>query len=451
MEQFHFTDPTYFDMERVIFDIPIRLNEAISPQMMLTNLGALCEVTAGNPYKQTCKYPANLGVKSCVRNASIRFNDQYPQELREFNHVLGLMNLATNNGKALDIDSELEKSRRAYHLVNHHLSGDDFAALGYMDYTISPNLTVARDNINDMTVFGNSGIVSLVDFFDILNKFQQNRMMIYSKYLFIRIEIEFETDINMYSVQWSPTDPDYELDQGGLTNSQLSFYRPVLITKRTSDPGVLQFLESEYKKGFSIPYSTWTTEIVNLGEVTDGGYADMMPPNNFTLKAVQGKSLALAVVQTTFDVNPLSFLNAFQPELGQFYSIGNNLENLKIQLNGTQFIPYDGIDNPALKRLYRDLTLRTALQLVGGSDSGFTNDQSTTTHPLFVKQLDSQGRIQSYYAIPFGGTRINDLNCIYQCAESRQIDTACTQTQRWHFNTLHSCNIVGSTVVLADM
>ena len=56
------------------------------------------------------------------------------------------------------------------------------------------------------------------------------------------------------------------------------------------------------------------------------------------------------------NVLPSDLVTEGSIELGsKYYSVGNNNEVLKINLNSAQMIPYNGIDTPALKRLYRIL------------------------------------------------------------------------------------------------
>ena len=77
--------------------------DCIDPDIRICNLGSLFEPDADAAKAQQCYYPPSLGVKACIRNINLQFNDQYVQQLREVNNVLSLTNLQGTNGSALNI------------------------------------------------------------------------------------------------------------------------------------------------------------------------------------------------------------------------------------------------------------------------------------------------------------------------------------------------------------
>ena len=223
---------------------------------------------------------SNLGVKACIRNATLFLNDQMVEQLRSVGNYMGMTNLATSNGRALDIDGQLEKSWRSYTaIVDRTVNNDKLTVASY------ERMQQYSDAYSDMRR-PSYGCVSLLDFFNSLNALLKNSIMIYSKYVAIRIEIEWETDISAYTVS----------NAGGAinfpTNSQLTFSKPVLITKRYNNPALLDELEKVYSDGFSLNYTSMISERVNLNQVTVTDLITQMDSNKFTLKSVTGKKLS---------------------------------------------------------------------------------------------------------------------------------------------------------------
>ena len=437
MEQFHFTDPTFSDNTRCVFDIPTRLVDACDPDIRLANIGALFTADPDPAKAQACSYPSNLGVKACIRNATLFLNDQMVEQLRSVGNYMGMTNLATSNGKALDIDGQLEKSWRAYTAISDRMVNYD--KLTFASYK---HLQQNSDTYADMSK-PSYGCVSLLDFFNSLNALLKNSIMIYSKYVAIRIEIEWETDISAYTVG----------NAGGAvnfpTNSQLTFSKPVLITKRYNNPALLDELEKVYSDGFSLNYTSMISERVNLNQVTVANLTTLINSNKFTLKSVTGKKVVKAIVQTTMNVLPSDLITEGSIELGsKYYSVGNNNEVLKINLNSAQMIPYNGIDTPALKRLYRNIGMgEQKLQLVQMCDVANYKDAVALT--MNSTNIQAQTFLQSYYVIPFGTVTVDNLSCEYQCYSSDQLPKDATQVQTWIFEVARKMSINTGVITLS--
>ena len=160
MEQFHFTDPTFSDNSRCIFDLPIRLVDACDPDIRISNLGALFTPDPDPLKKQVVYYPSNLGVKACIRNITLFFNDQSIEQLRSTGNFMGLTNLLTTNGKALDIDGQLEKSWRSYKsLTDRTVNVNKLNTADYEEFVDSSDIYYSMSTPN-------YGVISLLDFFN---------------------------------------------------------------------------------------------------------------------------------------------------------------------------------------------------------------------------------------------------------------------------------------------
>lgn len=447
MQQYHFLDPQTSDNTRCVFDIQMSLNEAIDPDIRITNLGAFYDNTGD--LSQRCFYPANLGVKSVIKNIYLRVNDQQVETLMNANLVQSWLNLLTKNGRAFDIESELERSNRSY-IKSLTAAGKVLTNKGFDTF---PILAIQQDKIMDMTVNGNAGIIKLLDYFSFLQALKDNNVQIYMKYLSLRVEIEFETSVLKYN--------SYDSENDVLpADANLSMYRPVLITKRTSDKSILDGLENMHKETFTVPYRSWITEYATENIVTNANMTALINPNNYKLQSAQGKTVLYAVAQTIFSTDDTSLaernvLKAMYQN-GNFISFPNYRENLKIQLNGMQFIPFNGIDTPALKRLYRDCVVNSLstdknIMLVQGCDSA--SSRTDTLYALVLNDATIKGQTiaQSYYAIPFN-QKINTLDVTYQCTSSTVLPlNNKAQNKYWHYNYFKAATITNSVVTIQDL
>ena len=442
MEQFHFTDPTSFDSERCIFDVPLTLVNAMHPDIQISNLGILFTPDADPTKEQKANYPSNLGVKAMIKNITIKMNDQIAEQLREFNNILGFENLVGKNGSALDINAQLEKSNRSY--ARRLITAGASKKLDNQDYSLHPNIDATRDKILDMSVANNTGIISLLDYSQLLNSFLNAGAMIFLKYIFLRIEIEWETDITKYALSFAGGNAPLP--------SQFNFtaYKPVLITKRFNDSATLDDTEKMYNRGFSLPYTSWHTERLTLNNVSIADLTTKIAPTNAVLRSVKNKRVVKAVVQTVTPATNQDLFAKDQHQLGKFYSVGNNNEYLKINLNGGQFIPFEGIDRPSLKRLYRDFAMiGQDLLLVQGCDVGLWNTSSANNLNYLVN-IGAQSQLQSYFVIPFYSVLVDTLDVEYGCYSSSQLPVAGVQTQLWHFETHRIFSCKQGIIMIAD-
>ena len=450
-EVFNFTDPSYFDNTRCVFELPMRMTDAINPDIQISNVGCLFapDGGAGGAKLQVAKYPVSLGIKSCIRNINLSFNNVPLQELHEHQNILSLLNLKTTNGAGLDMKSELDRSRTSY--FSQAITG--VVKIVNKDYS-DAFVTDINDDINNMALAKNVGIISLVDYFSVLQEMLKANVLIYSKYITLRVEIEWETDITSYFLSFATG------AQNTPTDAQLTFSKPVMITKRTSDRNVLEELEKQYSEGLVIPFTTWQTERVNLIDVPQADYTHSVAANTFTLKSVTDLTCKRAIVQTRLFAPPatpytfpylLSSTNSAQ--LGcKFHSAGNNLEKLKVTMNSMPLFPYEGIDTPALKRLYRNMALNDTLQLVQKCDNSLYIDDAQTNEMNYVNDTGAQSYLQSYYAFNLPQQPITSLEVSYSCYSSAGlfIDPQ-PEIQLWHFEVIRGMSLSKSSIVVGNL
>ena len=455
---YHIIDPIYHQgASNTVFEIPIENQSVFDPDLVLVNVGSYISTPAANIANigtLNLQYPALTGVYASIKNITLRLNTVPVEICRDVGHIQTVKNLSEANGAAANVHARTLRVLNSYEIENGKIDVKMF--------NMNNKLGTSSDPLAATSC---SGAISLANVFGCLNSMvaSQPKQMFHSKYLTLRLEIEWNTTPTTFNMTASTAT---DLDAAHINALQVSAFQPSLIVKKYTNAAFVANVTEQYNKGFSVDFSAWLSERANLADYTAGN--TIITP--YRIKSCIGKVCTRAVVQTQYNFSPTTsyndgvnnFSGARQWMLyggnvcGQYYSTPNDKEVMKLYVNNLQFLPDQQCNTLAMKNLHRDMTLGPSLQLMPHCDL-VTADADE--NPYMTSEVVDVHKVQSWYAFNIN-TRPEDFQVEYTktknandflYAYNNGTDNGLPQVQTWRFEYAKIMSIMGTNVISSDV
>jgi hypothetical protein len=446
---YHIIDPIYHQgTSNTVFEIPIENQSVFDPDLVLVNVGSYIS-TANNTLN--LQYPALTGVYASIKNMTLRLNEVPVEICRDVGHIQTVKNLSEANGAAANVHARTLRVLNSYEIENGKIDLKMFNMNSKLGASSDP---LAATSCN--------GAISLANVFGCLNSMvaSQPKQMFHSKYLTLRLEIEWNTDVTTFNLTAGTAT---DLVAANINALKITAFQPSLIVKKYTNADFVANITEQYNKGFSIDFSAWLSERANLADYTAG--ATIITP--YRIKSCIGKVCTRAVVQTQYNFSPTTlyadgannFSGARQWMLyggnvcGNYYSTPNTPEAMKLFVNNLQFLPDQQCNTLAMKNLHRDMALGPSLQLLPHCDL-VTADNAES--PYMTAGVVDVHKVQSWYAFNIGVIP-EDFQVEYSKTASANdflyaYDTnkGLSQVQTWRFEYAKIMSIMGTDVMVSD-
>lgn len=394
----------YYGNDRARFTIPLSDFVLQDPDIYIGNMGSyISNLPASvDPANITVKYPLRSGVLSSIKSAVLRINDKAVEVVEDVGEIAAINNLEQLNSLSYNVQSQMLKTRNTFKIE-----------AGKIDFKDN-NYNVTNAGVNTFNTLTQSesttptGAFSLSLIFGCLRQMiaQTPKVLIYSKYQSVTIDLIFETDPFKMNISGADIVVAKKAD---LSQIQLSATRPVLIIKKYSSPALIEEYKQLYNNKMIVNFLQWgKDEALIPAPATATGLTSL----EFRQKEMIGKTVASCVVQNKYEFDSYATTykdaanadrignevwNSYCGNLdSKQYSVPNTNESLQLNINGRLFFPNNGIDSPALKALYRDQVYEH-LQLLPLADVPTTD---ANAGKYMTQDVVFADKLMSYYAIP---------------------------------------------------
>lgn len=378
-------DPDVNNTTRSLFRLPPGM---LSSDIVLTDLG----VYSAQGANRELYYPSRSGVIGAIKSVALYSNGTILDEIQEVRSWASIQHLLTSNSQAQDLNK--------FELLNGSDAEYDYAKQKYSfqgrlkDYSDTFALAAASAAVGSSTVYHNQLAIPT-------NDSGTAAMVNLKRYMGLLDSTDVLPNIPDLTLQitWNLTAANFVNDPnasgGAAVNPVFANFRPTLIIK--------EMLNLPEQFDVQIPYYSVMTDQYAVPAVGNANAQSVtLRTGNYRQRML--KDIILFNKPTT-DINQYQ---DFETSLAQFG------EKIQLVVNGSNWLPYDGIDNPAVKmRTFTDAigTLNTNIvsYLPKLTDAGaiFADDDIPNNPSSTVNSTFSVAGIKI-------GTVIERLDIIYQ-------------------------------------
>lgn len=389
----HMLDPDVNNTSRSVFHLPVGM---LSSDIQLTDLG----VYSAQGANRELYYPSRSGVLGSIKSITLYSNGTILDEIQEVRSWASVQHLLTSNCRAQDLnkfellngsDAEYDYAKSKYSFQGRLKDYADTFALAADSAAVGAS-TVHHNQLAIPTAeTGTSAVVSLKRYMGLLDSTD------------VLPNIPKMTVVITWNLTAANFVNDANATGGAAANPSFSNFRPTLIVK--------ELLNVPQQYDAQIPFYSVMTDSYAIPPVAAGTtQSETLRTGNYRQRML--RDIVLFNKPST-DINQYK---DFETSLAQ------NAEKIQLVVNGSNWLPYDGIDTPAIKmRMFTDtmgsLNTNIVSYLPKLTDAGaiFADDDVPNNPSSQVNSTFSVAGIKI-------GTVIERLDIIYQRTGSNNAD-----------------------------